>query len=103
MALDDFSRFKNTELIVVNGVETFGRWVPASFLTIRPPEDQIGVFQTTSQTEGRPDLISYAIYGNAQFDWVLIAFNNVIETLGWPRAGDLIEYPLDTVVLPELL
>ena len=63
----------------------------------------IGVYQVTSETEGRPDLIANAVYGNPQLDWILIAFSNVYDTLNWPRAGDFIEYPLDVVVLPQLI
>jgi len=103
MVIDDFSRFKNTESIIVDGKETFGRWKQFSFLTERPSDELIGVFQVTSATEGRPDLISLAVYGTVYLDWVIIAFNKVYETLNWPRAGDAIEYPFDTVVFPELL
>jgi Base plate wedge protein 53 len=102
MALDNFSRFKNTERVINDGHETFGRWVPPLFISNRPDEHLIGVYKVTSQTEGRPDLIAHAIYGNSEFYWVLLAFNKVYDTLNWPRAGDLIEYPLDTVVLSEL-
>lgn len=103
MALDDFSRFKDTELVIVDGKETFGRWKPFSFLTQRPPSEFIGVFQVTSALEGRPDLISNNLYGTPNLDWVLLSFNKVFETLNWPRTGDLIEYPLETIILPELL
>ncbi len=103
MALDNFSRFINTDPVIYNGLETYGRWKQFSFLAKRPSDDLISVYQVTSQFEGRPDLIAFTLYGNAQLDWVLLAFNNVFETLGWPRTGSLIEYPVDSVVLSELL
>ena len=103
MALNDFSRFKNTELVIVDGKETFGNWKSFSFLTTRPSDEFIGTFRVGSDTEGRPDLIAFSIYGIPQLDWVLLAFNKVIETLNWPRTGDLIEYPLDVIVFPNLL
>ena len=103
MVEDPFSRFKDTPLVVINGRETVGSWPKYQFLKQRPPSDLILVYQVTSQTEGRPDLIANAVYGTPKLDWVLLAFNNVIETLGWPRAGASIEYPSETVVLPELL
>jgi hypothetical protein len=101
--LDDFSRFKNTELLLVDGKETYGRWAALRFLKERPPEGQIKVYQVTAAKEGRPDLIAQEVYGTPLLDWVLIAFNDVRDTLNWPLAGQLIEYPLDTVVLPALL
>lgn len=103
MALDDFSRFKRTDLIIVDGKETFGQWKRFPFLTERPSSEFVEVFRVTSANEGRPDIISAQLYGVPQLDWVLIAFNKVLEPLGWPRAGDLIEYPVEAIVLPELL
>lgn len=101
--LDQFSRFQQTEQIIVDGVDTFGLWVQPSFLKKRPLEDNIGVFRVTTATEGRPDLIANELYGTPLLDWVLISFNKVRRTLNWPRAGDSIEFPLDVVVLSELL
>lgn len=103
MRLDEFSRFKRTPPTIVDGKETYGRWVKFSFLKIRPAEEFINVFQVTSALEGRPDLISQRVYGTPLLDWVLIAFNGVRDPLNWPRAGDIIEYPSDLIVLPELL
>lgn len=101
--LDQFSRFRHTPLIVEDGKETYGTWVEPDFLKTRPSDDNVGFFQVTNQLEGRPDLISNQVYGTPLLDWVLIAFNKVRDPLNWPRAGDMIEYPLDTVVLPQLL
>lgn len=102
--LDQFSRLQKSDPIITSdGIETFGTWTQPSFLITRPPEDQIGVFKVTSALEGRPDSIAQALYGTPLLDWVLISFNDARRALNWPRAGDSIEYPLDTVVLPELL
>ena len=101
--LDQFSRFQQTEPTIVDGINTFGVWQRPTFLIKRPTEDLIGVFRVTSALEGRPDLISNKLYGTPLLDWVLISFNNARRSLNWPMAGDNIEYPLDTVVLPELL
>lgn len=101
--LDQFSRFKQTEQIISDGVETFGLWVQPSFLKRRPLEENIGVFRVNTATEGRPDLIANELYGTPLLDWVLISFNKARRSLNWPQAGDSIEYPLDTIVLPELL
>ncbi len=101
--LDDYSRFRQTEMVIVDGKETFGRWRPISILTTRPSEEFIEAFQVTSALEGRPDLISQAIYGTPLLDWLLIAFNNVREPINWPRTGDVIEYPIESIVLPSLL
>lgn len=103
MASDSLSRFKNTEKIIANGKETYGIWSSFHFLQERPSDDNIGIYQVTSAKEGRPDLISHALYGTPILDWVLLAFNNVTEVFGWPVAGSAIEYPLDSIVFSELL
>jgi hypothetical protein len=103
MELDEFSRFGKTPLIIFENEETFGRWKPLSLLLHRPDDEFIGIFQVTSAVEGKPHNISNAIYGTSLLDWVLIAFNNVRDPFGWPRAGDVIEYPLEEILFPELL
>lgn len=102
-SLSDYSRFTKTEMIIVDRVETYGKWNSYSFLKTRPSDDLIGVFRVTSALEGRPDLISAAIYSTSQLDWVLIAFNNARGVLNWPKTGERIEYPLEKVVMPEVL
>ncbi len=100
---DPYSRFKQTEQILVDGYETYGIWKQPKFLTTRPAENNIGVFLVTADVEGRPDEISNRVYRTPELAWILIAFNNVTESLNWPRAGTAIEYPFDSVVFPELL
>lgn len=101
--LSDYSRFTGTEMIIVNGIETYGKWSGYSFLKQRPPDDKIGVFRVTSALEGRPDLISASVYNTPLLSWVLIAFNNARGVLNWPRTGDRVEYPLEEIVMPEVL
>ena len=101
--LSDFSRFSRTDMVIIDGNETFGKWKLYAFLKERPAEENIGVFQVTSAVEGRPDLISQQIYRTPLLDWVLIAFNNARDTLNWPRSGDLLEYPIESIIIPEIL
>lgn len=101
--IEDFSRFSRTEMVIVDGKETFGRWSSYSFLKERPAEENIEIFKVTSAVEGRPDLISNQVYGTPLLDWVLIAFNNARGALNWPKTGDLVEYPVESIVVPEVL
>jgi len=103
MYRDEYSRLNLNEDIIYDDVVTVGRWQRQGFLTKRPPQASIRVFRVTSALEGRPDLIAESIYGVSALDWVLIAFNNVREPLNWPRTGDIIEYPISSIVLPELI
>lgn len=47
--------------------------------------------RSVSVEENRPDLLSYNIYGDTQFWWILLAYNNILsfEDL---LAGDTINY-----------
>ena len=100
--LGTYSRFSNTGTALYNGELTYKPWVSYNFLTTRPDETNIKVFQVTSALEGRPDIISTTVYGVPDLFWVLIAFNRPRDVLNWPKAGDVIEYPDDSIVIPEL-
>lgn len=97
--MHDTSRFTNTEMLIIDGVEVFGSWEMPSYLLTRP--SNVGRLKIKSALEGRPDLIAAEIYGTTSLDWVLIAFNNV-RSLNWPRAGETIEYPPPQLVFTEL-
>jgi hypothetical protein len=100
---DDFSRFSKTPKVSVDGKETYGQWKPHSFLTQDLDSKYIRAFKVTSATEGRPDKIAKVLYGTSLLSWVLLAYNNVTEPFGWPKSGTIIQYPIDEVVLPQIL
>jgi hypothetical protein len=99
---EDMSRFSKTEKVIQDGIETVGTSVQHNFLKERPDESLIKRFYVTNAVEGRPDLIAARVYGLPELDWVLIAFNKARDVLNWPRAGDVIEYPIASVVIPDL-
>lgn len=98
-----FSRFQTTESILVDGKKTFGAWDPPDFIKKKPDKEFVLTYHVTSKTEGRPDLISNAVYGTSDLFWVIIAFNKPRNTLNWPKTGDTIEYPAQSIVMTELL
>lgn len=98
------SRFKRTEAILTpEGLETFGLLTKFRFL-IRENLDtnQIQRLVVSSEQEGRVDILATAIYGDPRLHWVLILFNNIENPFGWPKNGQIIEFPDPTIVLPEL-
>lgn len=105
--LDAGSRFQFTPTVQVtmpNGdlVETYGAWRMPSFIKKRPSEDAIGRYLVSGGLEGRPDKISAEIYGTQYLDWILLAFNSVGDTMNWPKAGTVLEYPLPRIVFAEI-
>lgn len=107
LELDAGSRFQFTPTVLVtlpNGetVETFGTWKMPNFLKKRPADENIGRYVVTSGVEGRPDEIAAEIYGSQYLDWILVAFNNAVDPLNWPKAGTVLEYPLPRVVFAEI-
>lgn len=109
MKFNEFSRFNNTEHIIVDGKETIGTWNKPSWLRELPDDKFIRTFNVNSALEGRPDIIANRVYGTPLLAWVLIAFNATHYSdggarvgLNWPRAGMLIRYPSDSIVFPEI-
>ena len=96
------SRYRNTDMIIVDNVETVGTWNQPTYLEQRPGEEFIFKYSINSAVEGRPDLIATELYGTPFLDWVLIAFNSPAEVLNWPTAGTTIEYPDQELVLSQL-
>jgi hypothetical protein len=94
-----YSRFRRTPETVYDGQETIDVWEPPEFLTTNLPPSYISTFTVTSNFEGRPDLISSLIYNSPYYDWVLLVFNNVTNTLNWPPSGITIKYPHASVVI----
>ncbi len=88
--------------IVVDGVRTYGSWTRPKWLVKRPPSKLIHNYYVNNQFEGRPDIISNQVYNTPHLWWVIVAFNNPLESLNWPRVGSIIQYPDESVVFPEL-
>jgi len=101
--LDSFSRFLETQVIIVDGKETFGSWKEPEFLK-RELDEQLEIIKirVDNTTQGRPDIIANDLYGSPQFFWVLIAFNKPKNPVGWPPTGAVIKAPTSEVVLSNL-
>lgn len=37
------------------------------------------IFRIDPHTAGRPDLISFSIYGTSMYDWILLQYNNIVD------------------------
>lgn len=91
------SRFKFSQLINVDGKETYGRWVPPSFM-----ESKGTTYIVPSALAGRPDLISNVVFRTPRYDWAIIMFNSPRDPLNWPKAGETIRLPDIASILSEL-
>lgn len=99
--LKSTSRFGGQDSIIVDGVETFGRWVRPRFFD-ELQDDQIITLKVTTNDVGRPDLIAARFYGTPLLEWVIVMFNRPQEPMGWPLSNDVISFPIAQVVLSEL-
>lgn len=100
---DRLSIYSKTDSIVFDGQKTIARWKKPRWLVDRPAQELIQTMSITNDLAGRPDLISSRVYGTPLLDWVIISFNNPVNILNWPETGSIIEYPSQSLVLPELL
>lgn len=97
------SRFKNTELISINGNIMPAMMKKFDFLQKdKLTDDQIVKIEINNDRAGRPDLISNDLYGTVLFKWILYLFNNVQNPFGWPKASTVIEAPTSAAVWREL-
>jgi hypothetical protein len=101
--MGDLSRYKNTPTTLYEGNITYGLWKPLSILKKDIDTDDYYPFTVSSQYEGRPDKISDAVYATSHLDWVLIAYNRVLDPFGWPRAGEIIKIPRSELFMSELI
>ena len=60
-------------------------------------------FDITNETERRPDLISYAMYGDVVYTWMVLQFNNIVDVNEELVAGTTLKLPtpsrLNTMML----
>jgi hypothetical protein len=103
-----YSRFNNTKRALFEGNEVYGTWNRPRWLLVKPPESEILTYLVSARFEGRPDLISNALYGTTSMDWVIVSFNlqfynHSEEVFGWPKAGTTIWYPTRASVMPFIL
>ena len=98
--IDSLSRFRETETIHKDSVDTFGLWVRPAFLDERNlNEEDIIKVNIDQSRAGRPDLIANEFYETSLLEWIVVMFNRPLNTLGWPRAGTIIKIPSRTAVL----
>lgn len=97
--LNSLSRFKNTELVTRNGIQTFGLWNRPRFMERdNLTDNQIIKLYINQNYEYRPDLIARDYYGSKKLYWIPIMFNRPRNTLVWPKAGTSIEIPAPYIV-----
>lgn len=96
-----FNRYNNTDKIIVDENVTYGSYSGYSFINY--PKNRAGIMKIPVELQGRPDAISSILYADPSLYWVLIEYNNVKNTLNWPKVGEVIKYPPEDVVLRELL
>lgn len=99
---NQYSRFRKSQPIMVDGVQTQGAWTQPSWLKSRPPDSLVHTYTVPSEYEGRPHMIAQEVYGVQELDWVIIAFNQARSVFNWPRSGSVIEYPDESLVIPSL-
>lgn len=91
------SRYSATELISVDGVDTFGLYNPPAWIK-NLNTSNLGNFSVTNDLERRPDLISKKLFGTPKFFWVLIQVNKPRDPLNWPLSGQVIKFPSSSIV-----
>ena len=100
METQPYSRFNQTDSVLFDGNETYGRWNNPISTAIY---NNLILIVIDTRYAGRPDLIAKKLYGDDSLDWMLIAVNNVTDVLNWPSAGAMIKVPDPKLVTSELI
>lgn len=109
IVLSEYSRFSQTDKVVVDGQETFGVWRQPSWLRQKPEDKYISSYVVPHHQAGRPDNIAHELYGSSLLAWVIVSFNAqhgdsaAANVLNWPPAGAVIQYPAESLIFQELV
>lgn len=98
---NNITRYTSTRVINFQARTTYGVWVPPIDLSA-VPDSSVATYVVFTGYQGRADLIANALYGDPRYDWILYAFNNVVDTINWPPSGLVIKYPIASYVLPRI-
>lgn len=93
------SRFKDTAFILTkDGQETYGLTEGLDSLRVITGDQLEPPYKVPNSMEGRPDLIANLKYQNSHLEWIIVLANRPRNTVGWPRAGDIIKIPKKSFV-----
>jgi len=88
------SRYRTTDVVRFNNVETLGPWPGFSWLKSTPWLTII----VDSSFAGRLDLLSYKYYGTVDYWWAIMYYNNITD-INWPKGGDTVKLPSPSLIL----
>lgn len=63
-----------------------------SYFTNALPNLPTSGYYSVKGEEGRPDLLSFGIYGDTQYWWILLVYNGKIEFDSF-KTGDIVKFP----------
>lgn len=82
------NRYKIMDKIITNGVEEVD---PLSLeISFFQPRRKVLTHSLVEDEAGRPDLLSYRLYGTPRLWWFLLATNDIVDPLDMKR-GDVIQ------------
>lgn len=103
IAPDPQSRFRFSDSIIKDNIETFGIMTKHFFLDPKNlKDDQIQSVEVTPELAGKPWAIANKLYNSPVLDWVIVLFNRPINPVNWPVVGTVIKAPIESVVIPNV-
>lgn len=68
-------------------------WLSATYVDLYDNIAQFTQYQVTDMELGQPDLISYNVYGNEQYDWLIMNANGIVDPYNDMFSGQVIRIP----------
>ncbi len=103
------SRYDSTNNIKFKNVETKGSWARYPWLIQKPADNLIRTLKINTNLANDARKIANQVYGDHELYWVIVAFNSVwynnsgaTNVFNWPASGQVIYYPLFSVISPTI-
>lgn len=89
------SRYRNTPLLLVNGVTEWGLWKSPAEISASGEHDR---YQVREGEIGRLDLVSWNVYGTVIYAWCIAHANGFINPIRDMTAGQYIKVPKQSLI-----
>lgn len=68
-------------------------WLSAAYVNLYDNVAQYSQYQVTEMEVGQPDLIAYNVYGQEQYDWIIMDFNGLVDPYNDMYVGQILRIP----------
>jgi hypothetical protein len=68
-------------------------WLSSAYINLYDNVAQFSQYQVSDADLGNPDLIAYLMYGQEQYDWLIMDFNGIVDPYNDLYIGQVLRIP----------